>query len=161
MVDDYQEIARKGTEVSLIEEFYSNKTRFFKYDFRRNNCSNVVKEFLSLLGIPTPKLTPWADTIRHLGEIKRNPWDLQVGDVVAMGRPGDTHHVGVYMGNGKVLHQSGVRGYRVGIFEDLRAFVNHRAGFYFVRPDYSVIQQKPVEGFVVAPEPLIAPAIDG
>jgi hypothetical protein len=150
-----ESVKRTPQEVNLVEEFFTNKAKFSKYNFRRNNCSNVVKKFLGILGADSPRLTPWADTVRHLGEVKSNPWELQVGDVVAMGRPGDTHHVGVYMGHGKVLHQSGMRGYTVGVYEDLRAFINHRAGFYFVRVQYPT----PASPDLIAQEVLSAPVV--
>lgn len=130
-------------EVKLLEtDFYSTynriKSKFNYYDGYRNNCSNVVKTFLSGVGVNISKITPYADTIRNLGLIQFNIKNLEVGDVIAMGRPGDTRHVGVYMGFNQVLHQSASRGYKVGIFNDLNAFYNHYAGFYYVRPSYPV-----------------------
>jgi len=130
-------------EVRMVEtDFYSSynriKSKFNYYDGYKNNCSNVVKKFLFETGVNVSKLSPYADTIRNLGSVKSNRMNLQAGDVVAMGRPGDTWHVGVYMGGSKVLHQSASRGYKVGIYNDLNAFLNHRAGFYYVRPSYPV-----------------------
>jgi len=130
-------------EVKLLEtDFYSSynriKSQFNYYDGYRNNCSNVVRKFLSEIGVDVSKVTPYADTVRNLGLIRFNTKDLEIGDVVAMGRPGDTWHVGVYMGLNKVLHQSASRGYKIGIYNDLTAFIHHRAGFYFVRPTYPV-----------------------
>ncbi len=130
-------------EVKIPEtDFYLTynriKSKFNYYDGYRNNCSNVVKTFLSEIGVNVVKLTPYADTVKNLGLIQFNIKNLEVGDVVAMGRPGDTWHVGIYMGLNKVLHQSASRGYRVGIYNDLSAFVNHHAGFYYVRPIYPV-----------------------
>lgn len=148
--------------ISLIEEVRTNQpdfhqvylehsTKFNRFDGYRNNCSNTVRKFLSLLGTNVYSVTAWADTIRNLGPINFNPKQLEIGDVVAMGRPGDTWHVGVYFGNNKVLHQSAMRGYRVGVYPDLNAFVNYRRGFYFVRPSYSY--QKLLERqFFVAPD---------
>jgi hypothetical protein len=139
--------------------YYSNNSNTFKkFNGHRNNCSRVIIEYLSLLGIKFNNLTPWADTVRNIGKINYNPMFLQEGDIIAMGRPGDTHHVGVYMGGTNVLHQSRGRGYVVGVYEDLKAFTGHYAGFYSIRPDYS-IYSKPVESFIASPGPLSAPAL--
>jgi hypothetical protein len=132
----YQIEEVKIIEPDLHQVATQNKNSFNKFNGYRNNCSNTVKTFLSLLGLENSNLTAWADTIRNLGPVQYNPSDLKDGDIIAMGRPGDTHHVGVYLGNGQVLHQSSVRGYVVGIYRDLNAFINHHAGFYFVRPNY-------------------------
>lgn len=130
-------------EVKIVEsDFYLSynriKSHFNYYDGYRNNCSNVIKKLLSDIGVDVSKVTPFADTVRNLGSIQFNYKNLELGDVVAMGRPGDTWHVGVYMGFNKVFHQSASRGYKVGVFNDLNAFVYHRAGFYFVRPSYPI-----------------------
>jgi hypothetical protein len=161
MIVNDETTKKEYTTPDFFQEYISNKNKFLKFNFRRNNCSNVVKEFLGALGLKTPTLTPWADTIRTLGSVNRNPEDLRPGDVVAMGTPGDTHHVGIYLGGSSVLHQSGIRGYVVGAHNDLAAFTNHRAGFYFVRPDYSPISPKSVEDLIATPQPLFAPAIGG
>lgn len=120
----------------FYQVYLEHKHKFNRFHGFRNNCSNTVITFLSLLGANVYNVTAWADTVRKLGPIKFNPMELQIGDVVAMGRPGDTWHVGVYLGNGNVLHQSAMRGYRVGVYSDLNAFVNYSRGFYFVRPSY-------------------------
>jgi hypothetical protein len=125
-------------EPDYYQVYLENQNRFKVYNGYRNNCSNTVRKFLSLLGKDVSKVTPWADTVRKAGLVLYNPTELQKGDIVAMGVPGDTHHVGIYLGEGKVLHQSAMRGYAVGAYQDLQAFINHRAGFYFVRPNYSV-----------------------
>lgn len=125
-------------EPDYYQIYIENQNRFNVYNGYRNNCSNTVRKFLSLLGKDASKVTPWADTVRKAGQVLYNPTELQKGDIVAMGVPGDTHHVGIYLGEGKVLHQSAMRGYTVGAYQDLQAFINHRAGFYFVRPKYSV-----------------------
>jgi len=130
-------------EVKLLEtDFYSAynriKSKFNYYDGYKNNCSTVVKTFLSGIGVNISKVTPYADTVRNLGLIQFNIKNLEIGDVIAMGRPGDTRHVGVYMGLNKVLHQSASRGYKVGIFNDFNAFHTHYAGFYYVKPSYPV-----------------------
>ena len=117
--------------------FSDNKNRFTRFNGYRNNCSNTVRTFLSLIGMNTERVTAWADSVRKIGDVFYDSNQLKPGDVVAMGRPGDTSHVGVYLGDGKVLHQSAVRGYAVGIFYDLRAFINDRRGFYAVRPRQS------------------------
>jgi hypothetical protein len=134
----YQIEEVKFTNPDYHQVVHQNRKYFNRFNGYRNNCSNTVKTFLSLLGLETEYLTAWADTIRNLGPVQYDPSRLKVGDIVAMGRPGDTHHVGVYLGNGEVLHQSTVRGYVVGVYKDLRAFINHRAGFYFVRPNYAL-----------------------
>jgi cell wall-associated NlpC family hydrolase len=141
-------------EVKILEpDFYLTynriKSKFNYYDGYRNNCSNTVKTFLSESGVDVSKVTAYADTVRNLGKIQFNPNLLQIGDIVAMGSPGDTWHVGVYMGNNKVLHQSASRGYTVGIYNDLHAFINHRSGFYYVRPNYPI--QYILDDFFVAP----------
>lgn len=148
-------------EIDFMRYYAENPRAFRKFNGWRDNCSRTVKEYLEILGVQTVKLTPWADTVRTLGPANYNPNDLLPGDVVAMGRPGDTWHVGVYMGDNKVLHQSGIRGYRVGVYEDLNAFISHRAGFYYVRPDYSPVRAKSVEELIATPQPLAAPAIGG
>jgi hypothetical protein len=130
-------------EVKLLEtDFYLTynriKSKFNYYHGYKNNCSNVVKKFLTEFGVDVKKLTPYADTIRNLGTPKSRIDELQFGDIVAMGRPGNTRHVGVYMGSNNVLHQSASRGYKVGIYRDLRAFTNYYSGFYYVRPMYPV-----------------------
>lgn len=141
-------------EVQIIEERFVEKFQrmqniFNYYDGHRNNCSRVVKKFLANVGVDVSPVTPWADTVRNLGPVQYNAFHLQEGDVVAMGRPGNTRHVGVYLGGGKVLHQSAVRGYRVGAYKDLNAFVNSRHGFYFVRPNYRQILEDQI---FIAPE---------
>jgi cell wall-associated NlpC family hydrolase len=80
--------------------------------------------------------------VRNLGQVIYNPKDLKKGDIVAMGRPGDTWHVGVYFGNQKVLHQSAMRGYTVGVFGDLNAFINYHRGFYIVRPYINILEEQ-------------------
>jgi hypothetical protein len=122
--------------------FINNEYHFKKYNGRKNNCSNAVRRFLSILGINTEKITPWADTVRNLGQVIYDPNQLKKGDIVAMGRPGDTWHVGVYFGGGKVLHQSAMRGYKVGIFDDINAFINYHRGFYIVRPYINVLEDQ-------------------
>ena len=122
--------------------FIENRDAFKRYNGYRNNCSNVVRRFLSLLSINTDKVTPWADTVRNLGKVIYNPKYLKKGDIVAMGVPGDTWHVGVYFGDRKVLHQSAMRGYTVGVFEDLNAFINYHRGFYIVRPYINLLEDQ-------------------
>lgn len=124
-------------EPDFYQVFNSNREKFEQYNGRRNNCANTVRTFLSLLGYESTAVTAWADTIRNLGQVIRDPNSLQKGDILAMGHPGDTWHVGVYMGDGKVLHQSAMRGYTVGVYNDLNAFVNSRRGFYAIRPTES------------------------
>lgn len=135
----YQIEEVKFIEPDYYQVFNQNRQHFYRFNGYRNNCSNTVKTFLSLLGIENTNLTAWADTIRNLGNAQYNPANLRVGDIVAMGKPGDTHHVGIYLGNGEVLHQSAMRGYSVGVYKDLSAFINHHAGFYFVRPNYALM----------------------
>lgn len=159
MIVTEETVKKEAPEVNFLQYYLDNKLKFKRFNFRRNNCSNTVKEFLNVIGIFTPTLTPWADTVRTLGGVSFSPKDLQPGDIVAMGRPGDTHHVGIYMGGNKVLHQSGSRGYVVGVYNDLNAFINHKMGFYSVRPDYSPVFQKTVESLIASPEPLMAPVI--
>jgi hypothetical protein len=127
---------------SFEQIFIENKNAFKKYNGYMNNCANTVKKFFSLLGVDTGKITPWADTIRNIGTVIRNPKELKKGDIVAMGKPGDTWHVGVYFGDGKVLHQSAARGYTVGVFNDINAFINHRRGFYIVRPQVNFLEEQ-------------------
>lgn len=126
-------------EVKIIEPDYyqvftENQEKFSRFNGYRNNCANTVKTFLSLIGLDTSKVTAWADTVRNLGQVLYDPEKLRKGDVVAMGQPGNTWHVGVYLGDGKVLHQSAMRGYVVGAFNDINAFIRDRRGFYIVRP---------------------------
>lgn len=120
--------------------FIQNKDAFKRYNGYRNNCSNVVRRFLTLIGIDSQNITPWADTVRNIGTVIRNPKELQKGDIVSMGKPGDTLHVGIYFGDGRVLHQSAMRGYTVGIFNDINAFIKHRRGFYIVRPHFNILE---------------------
>lgn len=136
-------------EERFVEKFQRMQNIFNYYDGYRNNCSRVVKKFLANVGVDVSPVTPWADTIRNLGPVQYNSSLIKEGDVVAMGRPGDTHHVGVYLGDGKVLHQSAARGYQVGAYSDLQAFVNSRHGFYFVRPNYRQILEDQI---FIAPE---------
>lgn len=136
-------------ENDFVEKFQQIKNKFNYYDGYRNNCARVVKKFLANVGVNAAPITPWADTVRKIGTVQYNPSLLKEGDVIAMGRPGDTHHVGVYLGDGKVLHQSATRGYKVGAFDDLAAFVNSRHGFYFVRPSYQPILE---DQFFIAPD---------
>jgi len=117
--------------------FSNNREKFNRFNGYRNNCANTVRIFLTLLGYDSSDVTAWADTIRNVGPVSYDPNKLKEGDIVAMGRPGDTWHVGVYLGDGKVLHQSAMRGYNVGAYNDLNAFINDRRGFYFVRPTSS------------------------
>ena len=138
-------------ENNFVEKFQQIQNKFNYYDGYRNNCSRVVKKFLASVGANAAPITPWADTVTKIGPIHYSHKFLKEGDVVAMGRPGNTHHVGVYLGDGKVLHQSAVRGYKVGAFNDLAAFVNSRHGFYFVRPSYNN-QQILEDQFFIAPE---------
>lgn len=147
--------------IDFLRYYAENSTRFSKFNGYRDNCSRTVKKYLSLLGLETPTLTAWADTVRTLGTVEYNPAFLQPGDIVAMGRPGDTWHVGVYMGDGRVLHQSRSRGYTVGVYNDLHAFINHRVGFYYIRPNYAPIQSEVVEDLIANPQPLVAPSIGG
>lgn len=127
----------KFTEPDYYQVFTENQNKFSQYNGYRNNCANTVRTFLSLIGQNTDNVTAWADTVRNLGQVLYNPEQLQKGDIVAMGRPGDTWHVGVYLGEGKVLHQSAARGYVVGVYNDINAFINYRRGFYIVRPTNS------------------------
>jgi hypothetical protein len=146
MVPTVEEV--RLVEPNFEEVFIQNQNAFNKYNGQRNNCSNAVRKFLSLLGINTDRVTAWADTVRNLGKIIYNPNQLQKGDIVAMGIPGDTFHVGVYFGDGKVLHQSAMRGYKVGIFNDINAFINYHRGFYIVRPFINILENQ----FFVFPE---------
>jgi len=141
----------KPVETDFYQIYTENKNHFYSFNGYRNNCSNTVRTFLSLLGKDVSQITPWADTVRKAGQVLYNPRELQKGDIVAMGIPGDTHHVGIYMGDGKVLHQSAMRGYVVGVFHDLNAFIKHRIGFYFVRPNYPV-QEVLKDQFYTFPE---------
>jgi hypothetical protein len=150
MVVIEQQVKRDVEEVNFLQEYLNNERKFFKFNYRKDNCSNTVKKFLEVVGVSSDRLTPWADTIRSLGNVNYSPSSLRVGDIVAMGRPGDTHHVGVYMGGNAVLHQSRVRGLVVGVYNDLNAFINHRAGFYFVRPKYPVKDNADVINNLVA-----------
>jgi hypothetical protein len=120
--------------------FIQNKDAFKRYNGYRNNCSNVVRRFLTLIGVDSQNVTPWADTVRNIGTVIRNPKELQKGDIVSMGKPGDTSHVGIYFGDGMVLHQSAMRGHTVGIFNDINAFIKHRRGFYIVRPHLNILE---------------------
>lgn len=138
----------RSYEINFDQIFIENKNVFKKYNGYRNNCSNTVRKFFSLLGVNTDKVTGWADTVRNLGQVIYNPKDLKKGDIVAMGKPGDTWHVGIYFGNGRVLHQSAMRGYTVGIFNDINAFVNYRRGFYIVRPYSNILETQ----FFVSPD---------
>jgi hypothetical protein len=124
----------KFIEPDYYQVFTENRNKFIQFNGYRNNCANTVKTYLSLIGLDTSKVTAWADSVRNLGEVLYDPDKLQEGDVVAMGRPGNTWHVGVYLGEGKILHQSAMRGYVVGVFKDLNAFIRDRRGFYIVRP---------------------------
>jgi hypothetical protein len=146
MVPTIEEV--RLVEPNFEEVFIQNQNAFTKYNGQRNNCSNTVRKFLSLLGINTDRVTPWADTVRNLGKIIYNPNQLQKGDSVAMGIPGDTFHVGVYFGDGKVLHQSAMRGYKVGIFNDINAFINYHRGFYIVRPHTNILENQ----FFISPQ---------
>jgi hypothetical protein len=146
MVPTVEEV--RFVEPNFEEVFIQNQNAFNKYNGQRNNCSNAVRKFLSLLGINTDRVTAWADTVRNLGKIIYNPNQLQKGDIVAMGIPGDTFHVGVYFGDGKVLHQSAMRGYKVGVFNDINAFINYHRGFYIVRPFINILENQ----FFVFPE---------
>ncbi len=146
MVPTVEEV--RLVEPNFEEVFIQNQNAFNKYNGQRNNCSNAVRKFLSLLGINTDRVTAWADTVRNLGKIIYNPNQLQKGDIVAMGIPGDTFHVGVYFGDGKVLHQSAMRGYKVGIFNDINAFINYHRGFYIVRPHTNILKDQ----FFISPE---------
>jgi hypothetical protein len=137
----------RSYEINFDQIFIENKNVFKKYNGYRNNCSNTVRKFFSLLGVNTDKVTGWADTVRNLGQVIYNPMDLKKGDIVAMGRPGDTWHVGIYFGNGRVLHQSAMRGYTIGIFNDINAFINYRRGFYIVRPYSNILETQ----FFVSP----------
>jgi hypothetical protein len=134
MFFQYQNIDLFKPDLERVYE--ESRFKFESYHGIRNNCSRTVRTLLSSLGVNVSAVTPWADTVRNLGPTYKSPSQLQKGDIVAMGRPGDTWHVGVYMGDSKVLHQSAVRGYRVGVYEDLNAFINSPRGFYFVRPNY-------------------------
>lgn len=141
----------RPVETDFYQIYSENQNHFYSYNGYRNNCSNTVRTFLSLLGKDASQITPWADTVRKAGQVLYNSKELQKGDIVAMGVPGDTHHVGIYLGNGKVLHQSAMRGYRVGAYYDLHAFINHRAGFYFVRPKYP-FREILKDQFYISPE---------
>lgn len=140
MIPVVEEVRFQSLDFEQI--FIKNQDAFKRYNGYRNNCSNAVRRFLSLLGINTKKITPWADTVRNIGTIIKNPDKLQKGDIVAMGIPGDTWHVGVYLGDQKVLHQSAMRGYTVGVFDDLNAFINYRRGFYIVRPHVNILEEQ-------------------
>jgi hypothetical protein len=137
----------RSYEINFDQIFIENKNVFKKYNGYRNNCSNTVRKFFSLLGVNTDKVTGWADTVRNLGQVIYNPMDLKKGDIVAMGKPGNTWHVGIYFGNGRVLHQSAMRGYTIGIFNDINAFINYRRGFYIVRPYSNILETQ----FFVSP----------
>jgi hypothetical protein len=121
-------------EPDYYRVFSENRDKFSKFNGYRNNCANTVRTYLSILGMNAERVTAWADTVRQIGEVFYDPNQLKEGDIVAMGRPGNTWHVGVYLGHGKVLHQSAMRGYVVGAYYDLRSFINDRRGFYAVRP---------------------------
>lgn len=94
-------------------------------------CSESVKAFYRSLGVSLPGVTAWADTVRNAGKTMRDWSQLQPGDIVATGKPGDTPHVGVYTGDGNVFHQSRKRGLVAGNYPDLDEF---KRGGYFVRP---------------------------
>jgi len=134
----------------LISYYEQTKDKFQAYHGRPNNCSRLVKTFLETAKADVEGLTPWADTIRNVGPVFYNKNHLIPGDIVAMGRPGDTSHVGVYLGENNVLHQSASRGYSVGVYGDLAAFTNYYRGFYFVRPSYNLPFNQ---------EPMVAPDI--
>jgi cell wall-associated NlpC family hydrolase len=144
-------------EKDYLLAYQNIKQKFQQFSGWPNSCARTVRTFLRSNGVNTSSVTDWADTIRTLGKVSYNRIKLLPGDVIATGTPGDTRHVGVFLGNGKVLHQSASRGYEVGAYNDLDYFLSHWAGFYFVRPTYPESPQVPAE-FLDVPV-LIAPDI--
>ena len=106
-----------------------------KFDGGKNNCANVVKAYGSVLGIDTSMMNATADSSKKAGTVMTNFSQLKAGDIIGWsgGSGFGDEHVGVYLGEDKVFHQSSSRGLKSGAYPDLEYFKSKK-GAYFVRP---------------------------
>ena len=68
VIDLIEEV--KIQEIDFYLSYNRIKSKFNYYDGYRNNCSNIVKKFLSETGVDVSQLTAYADTVRTLGPIQ-------------------------------------------------------------------------------------------
>jgi len=106
-----------------------------RYNGVRNMCANMVKVAGTKLGFNTDMMDGKANSAKLAGTLITDHSQIKVGDIVGWdktNRHGD-EHVGIYVGNGEVLHQSASNGYRAGIYPHYSYFKSQR-GFYIIRP---------------------------
>ena len=125
-------VTQQGGNLSLYKEAEQSAK---KWDGGKNNCANVVKDYGSVIGIDTSMMNATADSAKKAGTVMTDFSLLKAGDIVGWsgGKQFGDEHVGVYLGDGKVFHQSSSRGLKSGAYPDLEYFKS-KQGAYFVRP---------------------------
>lgn len=95
------------------------------------DCSGFIYAALNKAGYNVPRLT--AQGYRKYGTVVKKS-ELQPGDLVFFGSPGNATHIGMYYGNGKIIHSTGGSKntrYNPGkgvSYKDLSAFGNYIEG---------------------------------
>jgi tape measure domain-containing protein len=113
-----------------------------KFNTQANMCAASVKAFTDAVGINTKAMDLTADSAKKVGQVMTDFTKIQPGDLIGWSgtsRFGD-EHIGVYLGGKKVFHQSGSRGKKPGVYDDLDLFKKQQ-GAYFVRPNSPIPQQ--------------------
>lgn len=100
------------------------------------NCYGLVRLFYKdYLGINIPELkvhsdhsnVVWATYLKEIGEHWHNVDEPELYDVVAMAHnlshPNIVQHVGMYIGNGKVLHTLNKIGSHISSIEELKPII--------------------------------------
>lgn len=107
-----------------------------KFNTQANMCAASVKAFTKAIGINSSVMDLTADSAKRMGTVMTDFSQLKPGDLIGWSggpRFGD-EHIGMYMGGDRVFHQSGSRGLKPGIYNDLDHFKKQK-GAYFVRID--------------------------
>jgi gamma-D-glutamyl-L-lysine dipeptidyl-peptidase len=81
------------------------------------DCSGLVHMAYRRLGLLIPRDA-------HEQEEAATPIeeaDAQPGDLVCFGEPGEAHHIGFWLGNGRILHATGREGVTAVVEEPLEA----------------------------------------
>jgi len=113
-----------------------------KFNTQANMCAASVKAFTDAVGINTKAMDLTADSAKRVGQVMNDFGKIQPGDLIGWSgtsKFGD-EHIGVYLGGKKIFHQSGSRGKKPGVYDDLD-FFKQQKGAYFVRPNSPVPQQ--------------------